>query len=91
VDKPAQMWILKTTDPTTNWFFHMARAMHLVGRCIGCGECERVCPMGIPLSLLGKKLHMDVEEMFSYEPGADPEALPVFGSFETEDPDPCPE
>ena len=91
VDKPGQVWILKATDPTTNWFFHMTRAMHLAGRCIGCGECERVCPMGIPLSLLGKKLEMDVEEMFDYEPGAHTEALPVLGSFEMNDPDPCPE
>ena len=91
VDKPAQMWVLRATDPTSNWFFHMTRAMHLAGRCIGCGECERACPMGIPLSLLGKKLEMDVEEMFDAKPGEDAEALPVFGSFEMEDPDPCPE
>lgn len=91
VDKPGQLWVLRMTDPTTNWFFHMTRAMHLAGRCIGCGECERACPMGIPLSLLGKKLDMDVEEMFDAKPGEDPEALPIFGSFEMEDPDPCPE
>ena len=84
-------WISKATDPASNWFFHMARAMHAAGRCTGCGECERVCPMGIPLSLIGKKLHMDVEEMFGFQPGADPDALPVFGSFEMTDPDPCPE
>jgi len=91
VDKAAQLWASKSTDPTANWFFHMARAMHLAGRCIGCGECERVCPMRIQLSLLGKKVHLDVEDMFDYEPGADPEALPVLGSFEAKDPDPCPE
>ncbi|MCX6375059.1 MAG: 4Fe-4S dicluster domain-containing protein, partial [Armatimonadetes bacterium] len=80
------------TDPNTNWFFHMTRAMHTAGRCIGCGECERACPMGIPLSLLNDSLDADVEEMFDYEAGEDPEALPALGSFDlTKDPDPCPE
>lgn len=92
VDKPGQMWISKSTDVTTNWFFHMTRAMHLAGRCIGCGECERACPMGIQLTLLNKKLEKETEEMFGTPAGEDPEALPVLGSFDlTKDPDPCPE
>lgn len=91
VDKLGQMWASKATDPTANWFFHMTRAMHTAGRCIGCGECERACPMGIPLSLLGMKIEADVKEMFDYKPGTDPEELPALGSFKAEDPDPCPE
>ena len=91
VDKQGQMWASKATDATANWFFHMTRAMHLAGRCIGCGECERACPMNIQLSLIGKKLDMEVRDMFDYEPGTDVEALPVLGSFEMKDPDPCPE
>lgn len=90
-DKLGQMWITRSTDPTTNWFFHMTRAMHLAGRCIGCGECERACPMNIPLSLLGKKLEMEVGDMFGTGPGEDPEALPILGSWTAGDPDPCPE
>ena len=91
VDKPGQLWASKATDAEANWFFHMTRAMHTAGRCIGCGECERACPMGIQLSLLGKKIEMDVAEMFDYTPGTDADALPVLGSFEMKDPDPCPE
>jgi len=91
VDKPGQMWVMRATDPNTNWFFHMTRAMHTAGRCIGCGECERACPMGIPLSLLNMKLDEDVEEMFDYEAGGDAEALPALASYEAKDPDPCPE
>ena len=91
VDKPSQLWASKTTGPSANWFFHMCRAMHIAGRCIQCGECERACPMGIPLSLLGKELDGLVEEMFDSAPGEDPDALPVFGCFDAKDPDPCPE
>lgn len=92
VDKNGQIWALRSTDPESNWFFHMTRAMHLAGRCIGCGECERACPMGIPLSLLGKALEKEVAEMFGAEPGLDPDALPVMGNFDlSKDPDPCPE
>ncbi len=92
VDKNGQVWALKSTDPEANWFFHMTRAMHLAGRCIGCGECERSCPMGIPLTLIGRTLEKDVEEMFGSGAGQDPDALPILGSFDlTKDPDPCPE
>ena len=49
----------------------MIRAFHLAGRCIGCGECERACPMGIPLNLINKKLAMDVEKSFDFKPGYD--------------------
>jgi coenzyme F420-reducing hydrogenase beta subunit len=49
--------------------FHIIRAFHLAGRCVGCNECERVCPVGIPLSLLNMKFSMEVEERFGYRPG----------------------
>ncbi len=36
--------------------FHLGRAYHLAGRCVGCNECERACPMEIPIGLLNQKL-----------------------------------
>jgi len=91
VDKQAQMWASKATDPTSNWFFHMTRMMHLAGRCTGCGECERACPMNIPLSLISKRMALDVMEMFADQAGVDAETAPVLGCFTMHDPDPCPE
>ncbi|HBX70163.1 MAG TPA: hypothetical protein DEH25_12490 [Chloroflexi bacterium] len=49
--------------------FHLGRAYHLAGRCVGCNECERVCPMEIPISLLNIKLAQEVEAAFGYRAG----------------------
>jgi coenzyme F420-reducing hydrogenase delta subunit/ferredoxin len=49
--------------------FHLGRAYHLAGRCIGCNECERVCPMEIPISLINHKLAQEMKNYFNYEAG----------------------
>lgn len=49
--------------------FHLGRAYHLAGRCIGCNECERVCPMSIPISLINHKLAEEMKNYFNYEAG----------------------
>lgn len=90
-DKKGQVWVSRATNIESNWFYHMGRAMHMAGRCIGCGECERACPVNIPLTTIYKMLKRDTAELFGREPGTDPDALPIFGSFDEKDPDPCPE
>ncbi len=62
-------WITRANEAPENTFYHLTRAMHLAGRCTGCGECERVCPVDIPLMLLMKKVEKDVKEMFHYTAG----------------------
>lgn len=57
--------------------FHLIRAMHMVGRCVECGECEEACPAGIPLMTLYKLLQRDVENVFGYVAGANPDEPPV--------------
>lgn len=91
VDKNGQTWASKSTETSANWFYHMGRAMHTAGRCIGCGECDRACPVNIPISQMYKMLHRDAVEMFGSMPGSDPNAPPILGCFDTNDPDPCPE
>ena len=42
----------------------------MAGRCIECGECERACPMNIPIMLLNKKLIKDINQLFGeYDAG----------------------
>ena len=79
-------WLEKNVDLAENIFFHLTRMMHMAGRCINCGECERACPMNIPLNLLTKKLEKEVKEMFDYEAGIDIEAKPLLSIFEEDDP-----
>jgi len=88
VDKAAPRWLSKASTTDDNWMFHAVRAFHLAGRCVECGECERVCPMDIPVSKLNRMLDREIRERFGYVAGLDPEAVPPLGTFRPEDQDP---
>jgi ferredoxin len=66
-------------------FFHVMRAFHLAGRCVGCDACDAVCPMDIPLSKLNRKLAKEVEALFGYRTGDDPETAPPLATFDPEE------
>lgn len=71
-----------------NRLFHLNRTMHLVGRCVSCGECARVCPVRIPLLRLHRKMEKEAYEMFNYVAGIDPAQPPLLATFTPNDPDP---
>ncbi|MGQ9649908.1 MAG: 4Fe-4S dicluster domain-containing protein [Phycisphaerae bacterium] len=75
------------TSPTLkgNFAWHIARAFHLAGRCVGCDECTRVCPAGIDLRLLNMSLAKAAEVEFGYRAGVDREAEPIIGSYSLKD------
>jgi ferredoxin len=74
-------WVGIRIAPSPNWMFHTIRAFHLAGRCVGCDECERVCPVKIPLSLLNGKLRKDVADLFDFRAGLDPDQSPPLETF----------
>jgi len=87
VDILKPQWVRRSVNPSENTVWNLIRAYHLAGRCIGCGECERACPMGIPLSKLNKKLEKDVKELFKCIPGVDPKGKPPLSMFKPDDPE----
>jgi ferredoxin len=62
-------------------FFHIMRAYHLAGRCVECHACDEACPMEIPLSLLNRKIAREVEDLFGYVAGGDPDIPPPLATF----------
>ncbi len=79
-------WNEKSVGIRENTFYHLVRAMHLAGRCIDCGECERACPMDIPIRLLNRFLARQAKNKFKIYPGMNVEEKPMFGSYDVDDP-----
>ncbi|MDK2895774.1 MAG: hypothetical protein PWQ98_1901, partial [Moorella sp. (in: firmicutes)] len=87
-DRSQSGWCGKQMSRSENMFFAITRAMHVAGRCIECGECERVCPEGIPIMTLNKKIIKDLNELFGeYEAGVNLEARPPLGQYKLDDPE----
>ncbi len=85
VDQKLPRWFGKTTGKSEIMVFHLARAMHLAGRCVACGSCSSVCPMGIDVQLITRKLEQIVKERFDFISGLDPETPPPMHQFKMED------
>ena len=71
--------------PAGNTAWHLVRAMHLAGRCSGCAECERVCPMDIPLNLLNRKMAQELFELYGFEAGMQPQEQGALTSYRSDD------
>ena len=85
-DQHDPRWVSPAAAVASNRSFHLIRAYHLAGRCVDCGECERACPVGIPLRRINRKAAKVVEESFHFRAGLDPEAKSPLVVFANEDP-----
>jgi len=84
-DKSRPQWIETASHPRGNFSWNVTRALHLAGRCVGCGECERFCPAGIPLATLNRKLQRVVRQRYGYRVVDDPEVAAPIGEYRLDD------
>lgn len=86
VDQRRVGWLGKQNNLTENRFYGLIRAFHISDRCIECGECERVCPMDLPLMSLNRELVKDMNELFGeYESGMTTENPDVLRTYDLND------
>jgi len=76
-ERDDSLWVGLAAGIKEKEVFHLGRAYHLAARCVGCNECERVCPMELPLSLLNRKLIKEVQALFHYRAGDKPTQSPL--------------
>jgi ferredoxin len=85
VDKNQPISIDPAPSTKGNFAWHIARAFHLAGRCIGCGACARACPVAIDFGLLNMQLAKAAQRHFGYQAGVDPAAELLIGAFSPQD------
>ena len=83
--KSQPQWIDSSPTLQANLAWQFTRMMHQAGRCADCGECERACPVSIPLGLLTRKTAQIVERRFQHRSTDDPSVPSPIGAYRTED------
>lgn len=76
-ERDDSLWVGMNIALNEKRTFHLGRAYHLAGRCIGCDECQRACPVEIPISLLNMKMAQEMQAHYGFQAGLAPEPSPV--------------
>jgi formate dehydrogenase (coenzyme F420) beta subunit len=85
VEESTPQWIQPAPKWQDNLIFQVVRNIHVAGRCVDCGACERACPVNIPLRSLSKEMYDIVGELFHFKPGMDKDAEPLMTHYEQEE------
>ncbi len=78
-------WVGIGEDATDTQVFQFMRLYHMVGRCVDCGSCVAVGPMGVDLRKFLKKIDKDCWEMFGNRAGSSMEDMPPLGKHSEND------
>lgn len=85
VEQSQPQWVGLGEDATDTQVFQLMRLFHMVGRCVDCGSCVSVCPMGVDLRKFLKKIDKDVFELFENRAGSSMEDAPPLSRFKEHD------
>ena len=88
MDRDTLEWQPLSSDNTNvKAAYHLGRAMHLSGRCVGCGACERVCASGVNVRYIIKSITDYIENEFDFRTGLDVDTEPVMTAYRNDDRD----
>jgi len=85
VEETEPQWLMPVPRWQDNLMFQVIRNIHVAGRCTDCGECERACPVNIPLRSLTKEMYDIVGELFHFKAGMDKDTAPLMTHYEQEE------
>jgi ferredoxin len=79
-------WLAQEDTVREKLFFQVIHTLHLAGRCTGCGQCQRACPVSIPILALRQQVGKIVGELFGgYKAGMNAAAVPPLLGYEVEE------
>ena len=85
VEQTQPQFVGITDSKSDTQVFQMMRLFHMVGRCVDCGSCIAVCPMGVDLRAYLKKLDKDAFELFQHRAGTSLDAVPPLSTYREDD------
>ena len=85
MDRGTPNWQPVTPDMGAKMVYHLGRAMHLSGRCVECGACERVCASGVDVRYIIKEVTDFIEQTYGFRAGLDADGQPVMIEYEFDD------
>ncbi len=78
-------WLSQEDNVRQKLFFQLIHATHLAGRCTGCAECSRACPVGIPVFALKQQYGRMIKKVFGYAAGMDSAAVPPLQTYKVDE------
>lgn len=85
VEQTQPQWLGAGVERSDSEVFQIMRLYHMAGRCVDCGSCTTVCPMGIDLRTYLKKLDHDAWKLFGHRAGAALDEPALLSTFQEND------